>query len=992
MSLILLLILWYYSTFISSEITSGRIKGSDEPQLVSWKVLEGITEPFGTSHENAVPVWKQMKSSADQKAANMAMQQALHEYGQILRHPYVFGDMPSGERYDVFLSMAKLLKAMGFHQRAELMLHEAMTHTVNAYEANFQLGLLFLDKEDLITAKIHFKNCLFYQDSDLLILSYLNVILLTEGKINESVYFLSRILSQLEERIRKLSFIISEQEIAAMSKQRIDYKLLANWLEDTIVKVFYGEFRFTPLASIELFKYFSNLYAWIQSGEMNGRFLFDLGQSLYENGGRSKIGLVMMQKGIETSSIESEGLVSYEVIRLRLAFEVPIIHENLLEIIEYYLNITTFLSVSSKNYTKIDIENTMDMYWPIPLLGWTGLPVMPVMRELLWRFEKNGRNDEYSLNSWLRGGEVVEFVFEKFQEKKKNEKEEKLHAIRAKQSPTSTDPEKNVIDFDDLFDNYKEEDGEEEVSEGKDKKNSKINTFVIPPKNSIPLKEMKIEIGIFAGHMNNHPVGQMTLHYLISQLKDDSNPLKSSISITLLSLPLFPDTVTKKIASKVDKIINIPMDILNQAIPLLENTKLDIILFPDWSPFPDQQALVFQSMRLAPVQICYYVRGTSCASNQIDYYLLPAEIEDYYLNAVPAAASNAIKRMNISSPSGRSPGSSGGVNTTNPIQKMIGKHLRPSWRELFSEQVILVDDWPLLTAQSIENSISLIQAENAVMSNRKMIPTAPATSPTPISSPSVSSGSSSAANPEFAIMEDYFSPNEYEGKIFFKDQPVAILPVYPTYIHPLMDEMIFKIMRSIPVLQVLLVIPDSFLTHVRDSRHKLNWCKKLVRRLWEKSSHYDGGGPSVAHRIRLLPSTLSDYRLLQLIRQTDLVLDTFPTGSSAYFLGLALSVGTPVITLRTGTLLTTPREEMNEIKQFLHHSFSNGLYKDHPLRLLINSQIDIPWIASMSNIVGFYERVGLSNEFVANSTTEFYNLAIQLLNDRYVFRFPFLSI
>ena len=77
------------------------------------------------------------------------IQLALHEYGQLLRHPYLFGEMPAQEKYDVFLSMSKLLQTMGFHQRAELLLYEAMSYTTNPYEAHMQLGLLFLDKEDL---------------------------------------------------------------------------------------------------------------------------------------------------------------------------------------------------------------------------------------------------------------------------------------------------------------------------------------------------------------------------------------------------------------------------------------------------------------------------------------------------------------------------------------------------------------------------------------------------------------------------------------------------------------------------------------------------------------------------------------------------------------------------------------------------------------------------------------------------------------------------
>jgi tetratricopeptide (TPR) repeat protein len=833
MNLLLLLLILTTCTpiYIVSEITSGRIKGDDEPRLVSWKVLEGITEPFGTSYESTIPIWKQMKISADQKAANMAMQQALHEYGQILRHPYVFGEMPSEERYDVFLSMAKLLKAMGFHQRAEMILHEAMTHTINAYEANFQLGLLFLDKEDLETSKMYFKNCLFYQESDILILTYLTTILLTEGKIHEATFFLSRIMSGLEERIRKLSFVMSETEIQAISNAKIDYKALSNWIEkDLIVKVFYGEFHITPSSIIELSKYFSNLYSWIQSGEMVGRFVFDLGQSLYE-GGRSKIGLLMMNRGYETSSSESEGIVSHEIVKLRLSIEYPVIPESVLNILEYYLNITTFLSLTSKHYEKIEIENIMDMYWSIPLLGWSGLPIMPVIKELLWRFENNlFRSDAWSTNTWL-DTDNHEYILESYQQwKSLQQKHDKLGKSKVGRLLLQDEVDfESVSEYEDLLDESKKTTTMTES----DKKKQQHKSVIVPPSvTSSSSESVVIEVGIFGGHMNNHPVGQTVLHNIINQIKDDVvtgksglSPWKPFISITLISLPLFPDTVTKKIASKVDRIVNIPMD-TRQAMKILENLELDIVLFADWSPFPDQQSVVFQSLRIAPIQICFYVRGTSCSSSVIDYYMIPQEIEDFYLHSVPAAGYNAIKTMNIT------------TSTSPKGYKTFSKHLRPSWRESFIEQVLIVDGWPLLTATSIESFISILHLDNSAANNRKS-QSGSSTSASSGNSPSAISASSpdiAGSLTSLAIIEDYFSPNEYEGKIFFKDQPVAILPIYPTYVHPLMDDVLFQIMRAVPVLQVLVVVPDTFFTHLRDSRHKLSWARKLVRRLWERYS------------------------------------------------------------------------------------------------------------------------------------------------------------
>lgn len=167
---------------------NNRIKGDDEPRLVSWKVLEGVTEPFESYRESQIPAWKIMKNAADQKAASLLIQQALHEYGQLLRHPFLFGEMPMEERYDVFLSMSKLLKRMGFQQRAELLLYEAMAYAKEPHEAHLQLALLFLDKENIEMAKLHFKNCLFYQETDLLVLIHLTAVLITENKIHVTIY------------------------------------------------------------------------------------------------------------------------------------------------------------------------------------------------------------------------------------------------------------------------------------------------------------------------------------------------------------------------------------------------------------------------------------------------------------------------------------------------------------------------------------------------------------------------------------------------------------------------------------------------------------------------------------------------------------------------------------------------------------------------------------------------------------------------------------
>ncbi len=160
-----------------------RSQGDDEPHIVSWRVLEGVIEPFDQNNPDEIPAWKHLKDAADKKAADMQLQQALSSYNHLLKHKYLFGGMPLEARYDVFLSMARILKVMGFHQKAELLLYESISYMAQPKEAHLQLGLLALDREDLNEAAMHFKNCLFYKADDVQILTNLAVVLIAEGKM-----------------------------------------------------------------------------------------------------------------------------------------------------------------------------------------------------------------------------------------------------------------------------------------------------------------------------------------------------------------------------------------------------------------------------------------------------------------------------------------------------------------------------------------------------------------------------------------------------------------------------------------------------------------------------------------------------------------------------------------------------------------------------------------------------------------------------------------
>jgi hypothetical protein len=122
--------------------------------------------------------------------------------------------------------------------------------------------------------------------------------------------------------------------------------------------------------------------------------------------------------------------------------------------------------------------------------------------------------------------------------------------------------------------------------------------------------------------------------------------------------------------------------------------------------------------------------------------------------------------------------------------------------------------------------------------------------------------------------------------------------------------------------------------------------------------------------------------MLQLMKQVDVIFDCFPLGLSMHYLNLAVSVGTPIVTLRTGVSVTSgiTKEDMIEIRQVLAQS--NAL-RNHPLiNYFTQSSQHLPWIPNLSQIAAFYERVHLEEYLVANSTQQYVNFALKLLNDR----------
>ncbi len=146
-----------------------------------------------------------------------------------------------------------------------------------------------------------------------------------------------------------------------------------------------------------------------------------------------------------------------------------------------------------------------------------------------------------------------------------------------------------------------------------------------------------------------------------------------------------------------------------------------------------------------------------------------------------------------------------------------------------------------------------------------------------------------------------------------------------------------------------------------------------------------------------------------------MVLDTFPFGNAAYFLSLAMSVGTPVVTLQSGHRIQTPKEDYEEIRSVLmYNQHALVQYKDHPLRHVLmnhpyptnanshtnthsnshssknnaqNTLFDeeLPWIRSMNNIEGYYLRSknsNFSNYLIAKNLSHYFSLATNLLSKR----------
>ena len=170
--------------------------------------------------------------------------------------------------------------------------------------------------------------------------------------------------------------------------------------------------------------------------------------------------------------------MSVEIVKMRANLDYPVIPDNLLEVLESYFKMTHFLNSSTDSFKVVDIDNSLDIYWPIPYIFWSALPLVPIINQLTLRFDGGpSRKHEMAL-LWLQNGSSIPSSFSSF-------------------SSSSSSSSSSI------------------------KSNQKIKVPNVnePPATAIDQAYQAdhdiIEIGIFGGHMNNHPVGQIVLYRLL---------------------------------------------------------------------------------------------------------------------------------------------------------------------------------------------------------------------------------------------------------------------------------------------------------------------------------------------------------------------------------------------------------------------------------------------------------------------------------------------
>lgn len=274
-----------------------------------------------------------------------------------------------------------------------------------------------------------------------------------------------------------------------------------------------------------------------------------------------EIGSLMLKRGHDSADV-SEGEVSIQIIKMRIAIDYPIVPKSTSDIVECYLRWITFFHASTTTSTTtttsplststtsvISLDNSMDLYWIVPLLYYSGLPVTHILLSLMQRFHEGYfRRNMMDPNTRFDGKHLIH-----------------------------NNNQNNINKFE------------------LNKKRHKKHTNKIITK--LPFEGV-IEIVVIAGHLNSHPIGLTILHRLLTL-----NTVK--FHITIAALPLIMDSITDNIKIFAYDFLILPLNI-HTAWVLIESLEPDIVMFPDWQPFPDQQSLTFMASRAAPVQVVLY--------------------------------------------------------------------------------------------------------------------------------------------------------------------------------------------------------------------------------------------------------------------------------------------------------------------------------------------------------------------------------------------------
>ena len=423
------------STSLCDALTLPRQRFSAEEEgksLVDYgSLLEGITEPFAASaHARTTPLWAQTKASADAKAAQLLFPQAVQEYVSLLRQPSLLLAMPLDVRHEVFLSLAQLLRTMGFAHRAELLLYEAISYAEDAFAAHAALARLSLAKEDSVRAAQHLKHCLVSRERDAETLVTLAALLwAAEGRVHEARFFLSRAVEEMtkarnskhennndtnnnnskknknknsvEGTEESTQASLSQESTPGNSQEREEEgeteEVFAEWLESLLVRVLHGEFRLslssphsrtithsgtdTQTHGEDSLSHFLALQHAITEDSLSPQSLFSLGERLCEKG-RPRSGRALMQRALTRAHSHSQTHplahnLTVENMQLRLSLHIPAVSLSLTHTLQSYVNLKQQLALTAESFSPLDLSTHTD---------WRALSLCSISREhSVWR-------------------------------------------------------------------------------------------------------------------------------------------------------------------------------------------------------------------------------------------------------------------------------------------------------------------------------------------------------------------------------------------------------------------------------------------------------------------------------------------------------------------------------------------------------------------------------------------------------------------------------